>query len=139
MVIPFLQIIFKMVTPPTSRPEFRWNIREMLGILNYEFASYVNAHGAYSGLILVSIGVVFMFLFKNIFRYLALYFLAPLRTGVVRELRQGVFDKILQLPLAYFSETRKGDIIARMSNDVKEVESSMMNTIESTFRDPVTM
>ena len=77
MVIPFLQIIFKMVTPPTSKPEFSWNIREMLGILNYQFASYVNSHGAYSGLILVSIGVVFMFLFKNIFRYLALYFLAP--------------------------------------------------------------
>lgn len=139
MVIPFLQIIFKMVTPPTTKPEFSWNIREMLSLMNYEFASYVNNHGAYAGLIVVSIGVVIMFLFKNIFRYLALYFLAPLRTGVVRELRQGVFDKILQLPLAYFSETRKGDIIARMSNDVKEVESSMMNTIESTFRDPVTM
>jgi len=80
-----------------------------------------------------------MFFLKNIFRYLALYFLAPLRTGVVRELRQGVFDKILQLPISYFSETRKGDIIARMSTDVKEVETSIMNTFESTFRDPVTM
>lgn len=96
-------------------------------------------HGEYTGLLLVCVGVVIMFFLKNVCRYLALYFLAPLRTGVVRELRQGVFDKILQLPISYFSETRKGDIIARMSTDVKEVETSIMNTIESTFRDPITM
>jgi len=139
MVIPFLQIIFKMVEPPTSKPEFGWSLKELLDALNYEFARFVSENGADNGLLAVSLGVVVMFFFKNIFRYFALYFLAPLRTGVVRELRQGVYDKILQLPLAYFSETRKGDIIARMSTDVKEVENSILNTIESTFRDPVTM
>ena len=139
MVIPFLQIIFDMVKPPTDKPELSWNLKELMGYFNYQFAEYVAIHGKASGLLIVCISVVVMFFIKNIFRYLALYFLAPLRTGVVRELRQGVFDKILQLPLSYFSETRKGDIIARMSTDVKEVETSIMNTLESTFRDPVTM
>lgn len=139
MVIPFLQIIFKTVDPPATKPEFSWNIKEMMGSINYSFSKYVSEHGEYTGLAIVCIGVVIMFFMKNIARYLALYFLAPLRTGVVRELRQGVFDKILQLPISYFSETRKGDIIARMSTDVKEVETSIMNTIESTFRDPITM
>lgn len=139
MVIPFLQIIFKMVEPPAQAPAFSWNIRQLMSYLNYYFAAYVSEHGAFSGLLIVCVAVVIMFLLKNICRYLALYYLAPLRTGIVRELRQGVYDKILQLPLSYFSEKRKGDIIARMSTDVKEVENSIMNTIESTFRDPVTM
>ncbi len=139
MVIPFLRIIFNMVEPPATAPGFSWDIKDMLNWLNYWFAQYVAEHGKFTGLMLVCAAVVAMFLLKNIFRYLALYYLAPLRTGVVRELRQGVFDKILQLPLAYFSETRKGDIIARMSTDVKEVETSIMNTLESTFRDPITM
>lgn len=125
--------------PPAAKPEFSWNIKQMMGSINYSFSKYVSEHGEYTGLAIVCIGVVIMFFLKNIARYLALYFLAPLRTGVVRELRQGVFDKILQLPISYFSETRKGDIIARMSTDVKEVETSIMNTIESTFRDPITM
>ncbi len=139
MVIPFLQIIFDMVKAPSVKPEFSWNLKELMGYFNYQFAEYVAINGKPAGLLFVCISVVVMFFIKNIFRYLALYFLAPLRTGVVRELRQGVFDKILQLPLSYFSETRKGDIIARMSTDVKEVETSIMNTLESTFRDPVTM
>lgn len=139
MMIPFLQIIFNTVPPPTQKPEFEWSAMGLIKSLNYEFALYVNEHGPYQGLIIVCVGVIVMFLLKNIFRYNALFYLAPLRTGVVRELRQGVFDKILQLPISYFSETRKGDIIARMSTDVKEVENSIMNTIESTFRDPVTM
>lgn len=139
MVIPFLQIIFKLVEPPATRPDFSWNIREFMAYINYHFANYVQQNGSFAGLMVVCIGVIVMFLLKNLFRYLALYYLAPLRTGIVRELRQGVYDKILQLPISYFNEQRKGDIIARMSTDVKEVENSIMNTIESTFRDPVTM
>ena len=139
MVIPFLQIIFKLVEPPSTAPGLSWNIRQFMSYMNYQFARYVNQEGAFAGLLIVCLAVVFMFLLKNACRYFALYYLAPLRTGIVRELRQGVYDKILQLPLSYFSEKRKGDIIARMSTDVKEVENSIMNTIESTFRDPVTM
>lgn len=139
IVIPFLQIIFDMVAVPVEEPAFSWNLKNLMGWLNYQFGQYVIENGKYQGLMIISISVVVMFLMKNIFRYLALYFLAPLRTGIVRELRQGVYDKILQLPLSYFNETRKGDIIARMSTDVKEVETSIMNTLESTFRDPVTM
>jgi len=139
MVIPFLQIIFKLVEPPADQPDFSWNIRNLMNWLNFHFARYVAEHGAFAGLLIVCSGVVVMFFLKNLCRYFALYYLAPLRTGIVRELRQGVYDKILLLPISYFNEKRKGDIIARMSTDVKEVENSIMNTIESTFRDPATM
>ena len=80
-----------------------------------------------------------MFFLKNASRYLALFFLAPLRNGVTRDLRRDLFARMIRLPLAWFSERRKGDVIARMTSDVTEVEWSIMNTIEAAFREPLLM
>lgn len=138
-IIPFLQVIFNTVTIPEQKPAFSLNIKAMLGYFNYEFGHYVAEKGSVSGLVVICTFIVGVFLLKNISRYLALYFIAPLRNGVVRDLRQSIYDKVMMLPLAFFSEKRKGDIIARMTTDVNEVEWSIMSTIESTFRDPITM
>lgn len=70
---------------------------------------------------------------------MAQYYLAPLRNGVVRDLRQSLFNKTMQLPIGYFSDKKKGDIISRITTDVNDVEWSIMNTLESTFRDPLTI
>ncbi|MFN3940878.1 MAG: ABC transporter transmembrane domain-containing protein [Chitinophagales bacterium] len=138
-IIPFLQVIFNTVTIPEQQPVFAWNIKAILGYFNYAFGNYVAEHGSVAGLVIICFFIVLVFLLKNICRYLALYFIAPLRNGVVRDLRQSLYDKVMMLPLAFFSEKKKGDIIARMTTDVNEVEWSIMSTIEATFRDPITM
>jgi subfamily B ATP-binding cassette protein MsbA len=80
-----------------------------------------------------------LFFFKNLFRYFASYVLAFLRNGVVKDVRDNLYSKIIELPIAYFSEKRKGDIIARMSSDVQEVETSFLTSLETVVREPLTI
>ncbi|MFN0275182.1 MAG: ABC transporter ATP-binding protein [Chitinophagales bacterium] len=138
LIIPFLQILFDTYNKQQEANPSGL-LSPLLGWINSNFTSYIEANGKSAGLVLVCIAVVCMFFLKNICRYFALYYLAPLRNGVVRDLRQGLFDKMMQLPVSYFSEKRKGDILARITTDVNEVEWSVMNTLESTFRDPFTI
>ncbi len=87
----------------------------------------------------ICIALVVATIIKNIARYLALYYLVILRNLALKDIRKKVYNKILDLPLSYFSNERKGDIISRMSNDVKEVEWSMMASLEAIFKEPVTI
>jgi subfamily B ATP-binding cassette protein MsbA len=77
--------------------------------------------------------------FKNICRYLAMFFIAPIRNGVVRDLRNKMYAKALALPLSYYSEEKKGDLMSRMTTDVQEIEWSIMQTLEMIFREPLTI
>ena len=88
-------------------------------------------------LIFMVILVVSMFLLKNIFNYLAMYFITFLRNGVLRDIRNALYDKIVSLPLSYFSEKRKGDTIARISNDVQEIQYSFLSILELIVREPL--
>jgi subfamily B ATP-binding cassette protein MsbA len=90
-------------------------------------------------LIYIGFVIIILYFLKNLFRYLAMYFLAVVRNGVVKDLRNDLYLKVLILPLSYFNEKRKGDIIARMTNDVQEVEWSIMSSLEMAFRDPITI
>jgi subfamily B ATP-binding cassette protein MsbA len=90
-------------------------------------------------LIYIGITIIVLYFLRNLFRYLALYFLSFVRNGVVKDLRNDLYLKILILPISYFNEKRKGDIIARMTNDVQEVEWSIMSSLEMAFRDPITI
>lgn len=137
MVIPFLQVLFGTVTVPESEPAFAWTRESISGTFNYRFGQYVDASGETAGLILVCTVVVVVFLLRNATRYAAMYFLAPLRNGVTRDLRRQLYQRILHLPLGWFSEKRKGDVLARMTSDVTEVEWSIMNTLEAAFREPL--
>ena len=69
--------------------------------------------------------------------WLANYHMVPLRTGVLRDLRKALYDKILSLPIGYFTEARRGDVISRMTNDVNEVEASIMSALDILFKNPV--
>ncbi len=90
-------------------------------------------------LFLICISLVVATVIKNIARYMALYYLVILRNRVIQDIRKRVYDKILDLPISYFSDERKGDIISRMSNDVKEVEWSLMASLEAIFKEPVSI
>ncbi len=137
---PFLQILFDM---PSKAADNREVLREATGFRAAEqtvssyFAELVRTQGREYALLLVCGLLVFTFLGKNLFRYLSLYFLAPVRNGVVRDLRNRVVSKILELPLSYFSEARKGDLMSRVSADVQEVDTSIIGVVESVARDPI--
>jgi ABC-type multidrug transport system fused ATPase/permease subunit len=137
MLIPFLQILLGQAMPPVQKPDFQWNISSLTNAFYYQLGQIIEQYGKERALIYVCIAMVIAFFFKNLFRYLALYFIAPLRTGVVRDIRQALFDKTLRLPLSYFSDERKGDLISRITADVQEIEFSILHVLETVVREPL--
>ncbi len=140
MIIPFLNLLFKDSTAQTSQaPVFRLSVDFFIDLFNHHFTRIIAEQGKLNALILICVIVVVIFFFKNLFRYLALFVLSPLRTGAVKEIRQRLFHKLLTLPLSYFSEERKGDLLTKMTSDVQEIEHGIISTIEVVFKEPVTI
>lgn len=106
---------------------------------NYYLSKIVESNGPGRALLLVSILVVVMTLFKTGFAFLANYSVTSARTGVVKDIRNKVYVKILQLPNSYFTDSRKGDTMSRVGMDVNEIEASVMSSLEMAFRDPITI
>lgn len=136
MIIPFLQILFNQASIPQAAPAFEMNIDTIMQILYYYAGKATGEYTIKTMLGIICIGVIVLFLLKNLTTYLSLHILAPMRTGVIFELRKRMYHKISVLPLSYFSDQRKGDIMTRMSADVVEVEWSIMSSIITTIRDP---
>jgi subfamily B ATP-binding cassette protein MsbA len=136
MIIPFLNVLFSQNRNYTLMP---WSVsaKSLLNNFNYYLGNYIIEHGQLNALMLISMLVVIMFFLKNLTRYLAMYFLVPIRNGIVRDIRRDVYHKILSLPIGYFTDERKGDMMARMTNDVQEVEWGIMNSLEAAFREPL--
>jgi len=137
MLFPFLQVLFKQVTPPVSDPGLHLSINGLLGYFNYKLGVIINEEGEVNALVFLCICVLVLFFLKNLARFAALYFVAPMRHGVIRNIRNNIFKKILILPVSFFTEGRKGDIISRCTTDVQEIDWSIMNFIESLFKEPV--
>ena len=140
--IPVLGILFGREEKVTVKPEFNG----LTGVydyiqdsLNFYVSNMMETGGLEQALLFICLISFSMFFFKNLFRYLALFVLSFLRTGVVKDLRDSLYNKIVSLPLSYFSEKKKGDTMARMSNDVQEIEVSFLNTLEAVVREPLTI
>ncbi len=139
MVIPFLQLLFDTTKLVYEKPLLAWNTDAIVNYFNYIISSVIIERGQVQALLFISLLVVALFFLKNLSRYLAMFFLAPLRNGVVKDLRNDIYRRILVLPLAYFSEQRKGDIMSRITNDVMNIEWSIMQSLEMIFREPLTI
>lgn len=140
--IPFLNLLFGQTPPPSARPEVEFSlegIKRLPELFNWRMASYIQEHGQMGGLIFICVVVALCFLLKNLTRYFALWAIGILRNRAVRDLRNEVYDKILDLPMRFHTGERKGNTIARITNDVQEVEFSIMNYIEMVFREPITI
>ncbi|MFA5782168.1 MAG: ABC transporter ATP-binding protein [Bacteroidales bacterium] len=137
MVIPFLGLLFGTQKLVVAKPAFELTVNAVSGNFNYYISNIIIDYGKIDALIFICFLVIVLFFFKNFLHYMAMYFLAPLRNGVVRDLRNDLYLKILILPLSYYSDQKKGDIIARMTTDVQEVEWSVMSSLEMIFRDPL--
>lgn len=149
MLIPFLNLIFnsdKLIATPLKQVPFSLShLKEYIGatfnntILHYIQGSSDMETGKSNALMFICLFTVLVFLIKNVFRYLAVHFLAPMRTGIASNIRQQLYDKILRLQVLYFSDQRKGDILTRFSNDVQEVEYGILHFLEVAFKEPVTI
>jgi len=139
LAIPFLGLLFGTEKPVVELPDFRFSAEYIQAAFNYFITNVIQESGRESALIKMSLMVLLMFFLKNLCRYMAMYFLAPVRNGVIMDIRNALFDKVLILPLSFYSNERKGDIMARMNNDVQEIEWSVIGAIEMVFRDPPTV
>ncbi len=142
VLIPMLDILFKEdVVAPTTKPVLG-KITEIKDFFENYLAYQVNeySHGDdLRALSFVVVLIIFMFLFKNISGYLANYFLVFLRNGVIRDLRNAVYKKTVELPLSFFSEKRKGDILSRVTSDILDLQYSFLSVLELIVREPLTI
>lgn len=147
LIIPILNILFKIDKAEYAFMDWNFNAgswdawKALPGLLKNNFSWYVTDWMATEGgsftLILLGLFLVIMTFLKVGTMYLAFYTMIPIRTGVVRDIRNQINRKITQLPLSFFSEERKGDIIARVSGDVNEIETSIMSSLDMLFKNPI--
>lgn len=140
-LIPMLNVLFDKTEQLTHPPAFTGlgNAKEyIMDYMSYYLTLY-SADDAMTGLLWVVGLVLTLFLLKNIFNYLALYYITFLRNGVLKDMRNKVYKKIVDLPVSYFSEKRKGDVIARMTSDILEIQHSFLSILELMVREPLTI
>ena len=140
--IPVLGILFETEKKIIQKPVYE-DITSVGSYLKDSFYYYISekieSEGQIKALLFICLLAITLFFLKNFFRYLASYVITFLRTGIVKDLRDDLYHKIVELPIAYFTEKRKGDIIARMTADVQEVEVSILTSIETIVREPLTV
>lgn len=147
LIIPILNILFKTDDKVYSFMEWSFDfsgmegIKETANIVSNNFfwfiSNYIETYGGSSTLIMLGSFLVVMTFLKVLTMYLAFFTMIPIRTGVVRDIRNQINAKITQLSLGFFSEERKGDIIARVSGDVNEIETSIMSSLDMLFKNPI--
>ncbi|MEY3420577.1 MAG: hypothetical protein RIR48_862 [Bacteroidota bacterium] len=133
LLIPFFSILFDRVPSqpvvPAGNDFNEW--------IKYYMSDLILRYGKENALLYICLTIVIVIFLKNLFRYLSLYFMAPLRFGIIYDLRKQIFNKFLELPLSYYSNERKGALMASMTLDVQEVEWSILNVIEAIFKSPI--
>ena len=141
-LIPMLDVLFKDAEKIIEEPKWTsiWDITNYgKDYLYFYITKLTTENGAQYALLLVVSIIISTFLLKNLFNYLALNHLMLLKNGVLRDLRNKMFDKIIDLPVSYYSERRKGDIMARMLGDVNEVQNSFFSILELVVKEPMTI
>lgn len=137
MLGPFLYLLFGKEQLVVTRPVWHFSANDIFEYLKYILSQLIIQHGMVFALGAICVIIIVSIFFKNLFTYLSFRVLAPMRNYVMTKLRSDLYAKILELPIGYFTEQRKGDIISRMSNDANEVEWSVMSTLEGLIRDPL--
>lgn len=140
-LIPMLDVLFKPENRVTIEPVYTGfsDIKDYLqAYINFRVTEY-SGDDEMKGLILVIGLVLVLFLLKNFFNYLAMYFITFLRNGVLKDIRNKMYSKIVELPISFYSEKRKGDVIARITSDVLEIQHSFLSILELIVREPLTI
>ncbi|MFC7357043.1 ABC transporter ATP-binding protein [Jejudonia soesokkakensis] len=141
-LMPMMKVLFENQEPVTEKPilESWLTIKDYFQeYSNYFINTYINKVGVETTLMYLIGLVIATFLLKNLFGYLAMYFITFFRNGVLKDLRNDLYKKTIELPISYYSEKRKGDTIARISNDVEVIQGSFLSILELIVREPLTI
>lgn len=141
LLSPFLMLIFKQgdVFKSASSTGFFNSINPVNYFKEWLYKLISEPGGNIKALMVICLVVFASILLKNLFAYMSMYFLNPIRNRILNDMRSSMYAKILQLPIGYFSEQRKGDIMSKLSNDLGDVEGSTVSVLESMFREPITI
>lgn len=141
---PLFEVIFEQIDPEklaeySEKPGFELNLNYINDIFNYHLTTWKEEFGQFGALVFVCIIIIISTLLSNLFKYLSAVILAQVRANVIRNLRIKIFDRVSRLHIGFFSNERKGDIMSRITNDVQEVENSVVNSLRVAFREPATI
>ena len=139
MLAPFLQVIFNVTDTVNNQITSRFAVGPISTFYHWLTQLVNTQDGKVKALAAICIVVVIAIVLKNVFAYLALYVLNPIRNKIINEMRADMFHKILNLPIGYFNEQRKGDLLSRLTNDLSVIEYSTISFLEVIFREPITV
>ncbi|TDS15395.1 subfamily B ATP-binding cassette protein MsbA [Maribacter caenipelagi] len=141
-LFPMLNVLFNQTEKIYTKPKWK-GISDLKDFVTDSLNFYVTERSEHSDpgeVLMIMVGLIItMFLLKNLFNYLAMYFITFLRNGVLKDLRNELYDKTIELPISYYSEKRKGDTIARITSDVLEIQHSFLSILELVVREPLTI
>lgn len=139
LIIPILEMLFKV--NEVSYYFMPWDSASLKEVAVNNFYYYISVAidqwGQTTALIMLSVALVVMTFFKTATAYLSSYFVIPIRSGILRDIRNLMYRKIVALPISFFTNERKGDVMARMSGDVTEIENSIMSSLDMLFKNPI--
>src|SRR6185369_15834627 len=139
MLAPFLQVIFNVTDTVNNQITSRFAVGPIDTFYGWLTQLVNTQDGKVKALAAICIVVVIAILLKNLFAYLSLYVLNPIRNYIINDMRSDMFSKILKLPIGYFNEQRKGDLMSRLTNDLGSIEYSTISFLEVIFREPITL
>ncbi len=137
LLAPFLSLIFDKIPPVLDKPEFVFNSEGLITYLQYLLSQVIVSEGMVKALLLLILVIFVFFLLNKSFNYFAIWIMASVRTDVVKTYRNQSYEKLLILPLSYYSNKRKGDIMSRVINDVQDIDVSVLQSLQQLFRDPL--
>ena len=139
MVVPFLNLLFNPDNLTTIKPEFALDTDTLLAMLDYYVSYIINVKGQEVALVFICILLVVAFFLRNLTTYFALYFMVGARAGTIKDIRNDLYKKIMILPLSFYSKHKKGDIMARITTDVQEIEVSIISYLDVFIKSPLTI
>lgn len=137
MIIPFLGVLFETEKKTYSSSEISFSLSSIKENFYSFLSSTIDDKGKIEALMFMCLLVLVMFFLKNLFRYIALFYLTPIRNGIIHDIRMDLQRKMMSLPVSFFTEQKKGDLTSRMTSDLVEIEWSIMGVLEMIFKDPI--
>ena len=139
LLAPFLSLLFGKTELVVDKPELSLSSDSLIDYMNYTLSDIIQTQGPKQALLTICLVLLGTFFLRNLGRFMSLFFMAKVRVMAVKDIRNEVFKKILVLPLSFYHTRKKGDILARVTTDVQEVEYSIMNYLDMIIRDPITI
>lgn len=137
MIIPFISVLFGVIEAPLQCPELSLDKDALMDYFSFHLNAYKEIYGIYPCLIAIGVVYIICIFFSALFRYLGMYFIVPIRNGLVNDLRNDVYKKICILPLSFFSDKKKGDIMSRLTSDLADIEWSVVSSLQMLVKDSI--